>query len=43
MAVSVIVGWREVEVLRKGVCVVVAADVAGFLPWAMEDTILVGE
>ena len=31
-------GW-EAEVLREGVGAVVVADVAGFLPWAMEDII----
>lgn len=36
---SAVGGGREAEVLREEVGVVVAADVAGFFPWATEDTI----
>jgi hypothetical protein len=39
LAVSTPAGGREREVLREGVGVVVVTDVAGFLPWATEDTI----
>ena len=37
--VAVPAGGRETEALREEVGVVVVADVAGLLPWAMEDTI----
>lgn len=36
---AALAGWWEAEVLRDEVGVVVVADVAGFLPWATEDTI----
>ena len=38
MAAALACGW-EAEVFREGVDVVVVADVAGFLPWATEETI----
>jgi len=36
---AALVGGWEAEVLWEGVGLVAVADVAGFLPWAAEDTI----